>query len=131
MAFDITSYIMGKKSGGGSGGGDFSVAKVTISLKNTSDVKGGYITFTFPNVQNDGIKLDGIVENMADLGKLTTETFDIVLYKGMYDEASFTTTRLTIAGMPEFTGGCALSQDGTHVEITGDGSITIPVLANS
>lgn len=131
MAFDITSYLMGQKSGGGSGGGDFSIANVTISLKNTSNVQGGYITFTLPNLQNGAIKPNGIVYNSADLGKLTTETFDIVLYKGMYDEASFNPTRLTIAGMPEFTGGCALSQDGTHVEITGDGTITIPVLANS
>lgn len=131
MAFDITSYIMGKKSGGGSGGGDFSVAKVTISLKNTRNVQGGDITFYFPNVQNDGIKLNGIVYNSADQGKLTTETFDIVLYKGMYKVAKIIPTNIQLAGFPESTGGCALSQDETGFEITGDGTITIPVLANS
>lgn len=112
----------------GSGSSDFSTAEVTISLQKMSSTTGGTMTFTFPNIRDEKITLTGLVLNNAvDLGGLYSETFTVVLYKGICDNATFTPNGLSLTGNPTFTGGCALSQDGTKVVITGDGTITIPV----
>lgn len=110
------------------GSGDFSTAEVTISLQKMSDATGGDVVFTFPHISDDEILLSGSVPNIAPGNGFThSETFTVVLYNGVYDSTTFTTNGVSLAGTPVFSGGCALSDDGTKVVITGDGTITIPV----
>lgn len=111
-------------------GGDLSTAKVTISLQNMQSNPGGYMTFALPIIKDGELCLEAVVNNNAyGTGEVYSQTFDVVLYKGIYDKASFAPTDLTVAGIPTFEGGCSLSEDNSKVVITGDGTITIPVLA--
>lgn len=120
---DISENVSG-------GGGDFGTANVKIMLRSMSDVKGGFITFNLPTILDDKIELHKSVHNLGGNGEITETAFPVVLYNGVCDCASFVTDGLAIAGQPTFTGGCALSQDGKKVVITGDGTITIPVVAS-
>lgn len=72
MAFDITSYVLGKKSAGGGGSSDFSTAEVSI-------VGGNGIQFKIPCVIDNE---DGPSSAPSYIPSADNETVTAILYKG-------------------------------------------------
>ena len=129
---------IGNISGGGGGDSDFTTAKVTVTVVNVGEetipsADSEFAMYGFPTVQVD--KCYGYVSFTSPVTDIPTNgtygyEYDVILYKGYCITPSayeWSSIHLEISEAPTVTGGVSIDGNAA-LTITGDGTITIPVV---